>query len=80
MFFSYFSALDNVREGIGYQIADCTALLARIVGCLTYSLYIGWKLTLVFLSVSPLIIITFNVTVIVSRLFMMILREMIFFY
>lgn len=62
-------ALDNVREGIGYQIADCTALLARIVGCLTYSLYIGWKLTLVFLSVSPLIIITFNVTVIVMKKF-----------
>ncbi|UJR11973.1 hypothetical protein I4U23_016151 [Adineta vaga] len=27
-------ALDNIREGIGYQVADCTALLARIIGCL----------------------------------------------
>ncbi|CAF4011974.1 unnamed protein product [Rotaria sp. Silwood1] len=59
-------ALDNIRDGIGYQVADCTALLARIFGCLAYSISVGWKLSLVFLSISPLIIITFNVTVGIS--------------
>ncbi|CAF5031967.1 unnamed protein product [Rotaria sp. Silwood1] len=62
-------ALDNIRDGIGYQVADCTALLARIFGCLAYSISVGWKLSLVFLSISPLIIITFNVTVGVMKKF-----------
>ncbi|CAF3806985.1 unnamed protein product, partial [Rotaria sordida] len=61
--------LDNIREGIGYQVADCTALLARVIACLGYSIWTGWKLTLVFLSVSPLIIITFNITFAVMKKF-----------
>jgi hypothetical protein len=68
-FYGYFSALDNIREGIGYQIVDFIALVARVIGCLVYSLSVGWKLSLVFLSVSPLIIITFNATVAVSKAF-----------
>ncbi|CAF4231178.1 unnamed protein product [Rotaria sp. Silwood2] len=62
-------ALDNIREGIGYQLADFTALLARVTGCLVYSLAVGWKLSLVFLSISPLIIITFNVSLGVMKKF-----------
>jgi hypothetical protein len=58
--------LDTIRDGMGFKVADFTALIARIVGSLAYAFYAGWKLTLVFLSVSPLIIITFNVSVIVS--------------
>ncbi|CAF1348581.1 unnamed protein product [Adineta ricciae] len=72
-------ALDNVRDGIGYQVADCTALLARIVACLAYSIWNGWKLSLVFLSVSPLIIIAFNITVVVSILFDCLTTLMAFF-
>jgi ABC-type multidrug transport system fused ATPase/permease subunit len=38
-----------------------------MLGALVYALVIGWKLTLVFLSISPVIIILFNVTVKVRR-------------
>lgn len=59
-------SLDTIVDGIGYKVADFTTLVARIIGSLSYALYAGWKLTLVFLSVSPLIIITFNASVIVN--------------
>ena len=39
---------------------DSISLVARILGSLVYALVAGWKLTLVFLSVSPLMIFTFN--------------------
>lgn len=34
-----------------------------MIGSLIYSLVIGWKLTLVYLSISPLIVLMFNVTI-----------------
>jgi len=37
--------------------------VARMLGSIIYALVIGWKLTLVFLSISPLIIITFKITI-----------------
>ncbi len=42
---------------------DFISLLARVLGALVYVLVTGWKPVLVFLSVSPFIIILFNVTV-----------------
>jgi ABC-type multidrug transport system fused ATPase/permease subunit len=44
-------------------VPDFVSLLARVVGALIYALITGWKLTLVFLSISPFIVILFNVTV-----------------
>ena len=59
--------LENIREGIGFHVADFICLLARIIGSLIFSFYTGWKLTLVFLSISPLIILSFNLLIRVSR-------------
>jgi ATP-binding cassette subfamily B (MDR/TAP) protein 1 len=58
--------LENIREGIGFRVADFICLLARIIGSLIFALYTGWKLTLVFLSVSPLIVLSFNILIRVS--------------
>ncbi|CAF4145934.1 unnamed protein product [Rotaria sordida] len=55
--------LDTIKDGINEKMPDFISLLARTLGALIYTLTIGWKLTLVFLSVSPLIIITFNLVV-----------------
>ncbi|CAF3938442.1 unnamed protein product [Rotaria sordida] len=57
--------LDKIKDGINDQVPDFISLLSRMLGAVIYSLATGWKLTLVFLSISPLIIITFNVTVLV---------------
>ena len=58
--------LENIREGIGFRVADFISLLARIIGSIIFSLYTGWKLTLVFLSISPLIVLAFNLLIQVS--------------
>ncbi|CAF1405022.1 unnamed protein product [Adineta steineri] len=55
--------LENIREGIGFRVADFICLLSRIIGLLIFALCTGWKLTLVFLSISPLIILTFNILI-----------------
>jgi hypothetical protein len=47
---------------------DFISLLARMLGAIVYALAIGWKLTLVYLSIAPLIVITFNVTIKVRKL------------
>ncbi|CAF0750899.1 unnamed protein product [Adineta ricciae] len=60
-------SLDTIHDGIGVKVADFVALSARILGCLCYALYVGWKLTLVFLSVSPLIVLTFNASVMIMK-------------
>ncbi|UJR08519.1 hypothetical protein I4U23_012782 [Adineta vaga] len=52
--------LENIREGTGFRVADFICLLSRIIATLIYSFYTGWKLTLVFLSISPLIILSIN--------------------
>jgi ATP-binding cassette subfamily B (MDR/TAP) protein 1 len=59
--------LENIREGIGFRVADFICLLSRIISLLIFALCIGWKLTLVFLSISPLIILTFNILIRVSQ-------------
>ena len=55
--------LENIREGIGFRVADFISLLARIIGSIVFALYTGWKLTLVFLSISPLIVLSFNLLI-----------------
>ena len=58
--------LESIREGIGFRVADFVCLLARIIGSIIFSFYTGWKLTLVFLAISPLIAISFNLLIRVS--------------
>ncbi|UJR37711.1 hypothetical protein I4U23_030406 [Adineta vaga] len=55
--------LDKIKSGISDQVPDFISLVSRMLGALIYALVVGWKLTLVFLSISPLIIITFNITI-----------------
>ncbi|CAF5030238.1 unnamed protein product, partial [Rotaria magnacalcarata] len=55
--------LDTIREGIGFRVGDFLCLLSRIVATLIFSFYTGWKLTLVFLSISPLIVLSFNLLI-----------------
>jgi ABC-type multidrug transport system fused ATPase/permease subunit len=45
------------------KVPDFIALVSRTLGSLIFALITGWKLTLVFLSISPFIIILFNVTI-----------------
>ncbi|CAF4473429.1 unnamed protein product, partial [Rotaria sp. Silwood2] len=57
--------LGKIKDGINEQVPDFISLLARMLGALIYALATGWKLTLVFLSVSPFVILTFNLTILV---------------
>ena len=65
--------LENIREGIGFRVADSISLLSVIIACLTFSFYTGWKLTLVFLSISPLIILSFSLLIRVNNEFIFLL-------
>jgi ATP-binding cassette subfamily B (MDR/TAP) protein 1 len=58
--------LEHIREGTGFQVADFICLLSRIIGSIIFALYTGWKLTLVFLSITPLIVLSFNLLIRVS--------------
>jgi len=51
------------------KVPDFIALCARMIGSLIYALITGWKLTLVYLAISPLIILTFNLTLKVIEYF-----------
>jgi ATP-binding cassette subfamily B (MDR/TAP) protein 1 len=53
----------KVKDGIGDRVADFLSLLARMIGCLVFALFKGWKLTLVILSAAPLVILVFNLTI-----------------
>ncbi|CAF3335982.1 unnamed protein product [Rotaria sp. Silwood2] len=55
--------LDKIKDGINDQVPQVISLLSRMLCTLIYALVTGWKLTLVGLSISPLIIITLNLTV-----------------
>ena len=50
------------------KVPDFLFLLARMLGALIYALITGWKLSLVFLSVSPIVVLMFNVTIKVRKL------------
>ncbi len=58
VFLKIFFYLNNSEK-----MPDFISLLARIVGPIIYALVVGWKLALVFLSVSPFIVLAFNLTV-----------------
>ncbi|CAF1244769.1 unnamed protein product [Rotaria sordida] len=51
---------ENIREGFGFRLTDFIIRLSRIIASLIFSFYVGWKLTLIFLSISPLIVLSFN--------------------
>ncbi|CAF4238538.1 unnamed protein product, partial [Rotaria sordida] len=55
--------LDTIKDGINDNMADLITLLARILSTLIYILVIGWKLTLVSLSLLPLMIIAFKMII-----------------
>lgn len=55
--------LIKMKDGIGDKVADFLSLLARMIGCLIFALITGWKLTLVILSIAPLVILAFNLTI-----------------
>ncbi|CAF4075980.1 unnamed protein product [Rotaria magnacalcarata] len=55
--------LDKVKNGINEQVPDFISLLSRMLGALIYALVTGWKLTLVFISIAPFVVLTFNLTV-----------------
>ncbi|CAF2533632.1 unnamed protein product [Rotaria sp. Silwood2] len=54
--------LDKLRDGLGDKKAEFISLICRLFGGLIFAFITGWKLTLVFLSLSPLTIIAFNIT------------------
>jgi hypothetical protein len=57
---------------------DFISLVTRILGSLVYALVVGWKLTLVFLSLSPLMIITFKMIVKVRKVcYYLIIHEIV---
>ncbi|CAF3496524.1 unnamed protein product [Rotaria sp. Silwood1] len=55
--------LDKIKDGMSDKVPDFITLVSRTLGSLVYSFIVGWKLSLVFLSISPLVILTFNLTV-----------------
>jgi len=49
------------------KVPDFLSLVARMLGMLIYSLVTGFQLTLVFLSVSPVIVLIFHLTIKVRK-------------
>ncbi|CAF0919000.1 unnamed protein product [Rotaria sordida] len=54
--------LDKIRDGLGDKKADFISLICRLFGGLIFAFVTGWKLTLVFIALSPLTVIAFNIT------------------
>ncbi|CAF3649714.1 unnamed protein product, partial [Adineta steineri] len=57
--------LDKVKNGINEKVPDFVQLVSRAICVLIYALIIGWKLSLVFLSVSPLMILMYKITIVI---------------
>ncbi|CAF0803419.1 unnamed protein product [Adineta steineri] len=55
--------LDKIKDGIGEKVPDFFSLCVQMISSLILAFVEGWKLTLVYLSISPLIVITINFTV-----------------
>ncbi|UJR08520.1 hypothetical protein I4U23_012783 [Adineta vaga] len=55
--------LDRIKDGMSKKVPDFLLLLTWMIGALVYAFSRGWKLALIFLSISPLIIFTFNLTI-----------------
>ena len=54
--------INKIKDGMSDKAAEFLSSVARVIGCLIFSFIKGWKLTLVFLSIAPFIVIAFNVT------------------
>ncbi|CAF1188857.1 unnamed protein product [Adineta steineri] len=57
--------LDKVKNGINEKVPDFVSLVSRVICLLIYGLIFGWKMSLVFLSVSPLIILMYKITIVI---------------
>ncbi|CAF0803457.1 unnamed protein product [Adineta steineri] len=55
--------LDKIKDGIGEKVPDFFSLCVRMISSLILAFVEGWKLTLVYLSISPLIVVTINFTI-----------------
>ncbi|UJR22125.1 hypothetical protein I4U23_025189 [Adineta vaga] len=55
--------LDRIKDGIGEKIPDFITLFSQMISSLILSFVEGWKLSLVYMSLSPLIMITFHFTI-----------------
>ncbi|CAF4001185.1 unnamed protein product, partial [Rotaria sp. Silwood1] len=54
--------LNKLRDGLGDKKAEFISLICRLIGGLVFAFVTGWKLALVFISLSPLTVIAFNIT------------------
>ncbi|CAF3793980.1 unnamed protein product [Rotaria sordida] len=57
--------LDKIKDGINYHVPQFFILLSITLSVVIFTLIIGYKLTFIFLSISPIIILIFNLTIIV---------------
>ncbi|CAF4760503.1 unnamed protein product [Rotaria sp. Silwood1] len=57
--------LDKIKDGINYHVPQFFFLLSTTLSVVIFTLIIGYKLTLIFLCLSPVIILIFNLTIIV---------------
>ena len=55
--------LNKMKDGMSDKAGECVSSVARVIGCSVFSFIKGWKLTIVFLSVAPFIVIAFNLTI-----------------
>jgi len=52
-----YSDVNKIREGIGDKVANCLQWTAAFVSGLIIGIAYGWKLALVIIAVSPLLVI-----------------------
>ncbi|CAF1523752.1 unnamed protein product [Adineta ricciae] len=55
--------LDRIKDGIGEKVPDFITLLSQMLSSLILAFAEGWKLSLVYMAMSPLTMITFNFTI-----------------
>ncbi|CAF1495968.1 unnamed protein product [Adineta steineri] len=58
--------LDKVKNGLNEKVPAFLSLVSRIICLLIFAMITGWKLSLVFLSVSPLIILVYRITILIT--------------
>ncbi|XP_054157886.1 ATP-dependent translocase ABCB1-like [Oppia nitens] len=53
--------LDKIQEGIGDKVALCIFSFSTVLCSLGTAFYYGWELTLVILSVTPVLVVSFSI-------------------
>ncbi|CAG2104143.1 unnamed protein product, partial [Medioppia subpectinata] len=53
--------LDKIQEGVGDKVALCIFSFSSVLCSLGTAFYYGWELTLVILSVTPVLVISFSI-------------------